>query len=65
MRKIHQCASEQGQGASSLELGSHLQIKDRFDEAVKAYHKRVKTVTICLHIFFLMPLRQKKAVTTF
>ena len=42
MRKIHQCASEQGQGASSLELGSHLQIRNRFDEAVNAYHQGVK-----------------------
>ena len=42
MRKIHQCASEQGQGASSLELGSHLQISDRFYEAVKAYHQGTK-----------------------
>ena len=42
MRKIHQCASEQGQGASSLELGSHLQISDRFDEAVKGLSSRHK-----------------------
>lgn len=43
---MHQCASEQGQRLF-FRTGSHLQNEDKFDEAVKAYHRRQKMVTIC------------------
>lgn len=43
MRKIHQCASDQGQGDASKELGSFLQTIDKkYNEAVKVLYQGVK-----------------------
>ncbi len=42
MRKIYQCASEQGQGDASVNLGINLQGRKRYNEAVKTFHQGVK-----------------------
>ena len=49
VKQLRTCASEQGVGNASSNLGANLELAKKYSEAVKSYHQGVKMAIRYLH----------------